>query len=55
MKERKDAARFDEYDNGPVTPDDKLAPDVKKLTEILKAKRAAILDKARRANGPAKP
>lgn len=51
MKERKDAARFDEYDNGPVTPDDKLAPDVKKLIESLKP----APDKARRANGPAKP
>lgn len=41
QKERKDAARFDEYDNGPVTPDDKLAPDVKDLISRLKKNKKA--------------
>lgn len=51
MKERKDAARFDEYDNGPVTPDDKLAPDVKELIARLKP----ATEKSRKARSTPKP
>ncbi len=50
QKERENSAIYDEYDNGPVTPGDQLAPDVKE--HIAKIKR--IVEKSKAGKKPSK-